>query len=100
MWYFTYDLGEFYVNREFNDAYDVEIVDIVPFYDIERIKNWCHYADIAFPYEQNDCVNRILSKIDMEYEGFVGYDYSVLSFHIHVTNGDIKLYCEERKKWK
>lgn len=98
MCYFTYYLGEFYVIREFNDSYDIEIVDIVPFYDVRKIYQWCKCADIEFPYELNDCVYRILSKINPGTDGLDGIEYSLSSFHVHVTNGDIKLYCKEKRK--
>lgn len=98
MFYFTYDLGEFYVIREFNDSYDVEIVDILPFYDVRKIYHWCKFADLVFPYELNDCVYRILSKLDVEYEGWDCIEYCISSFHIAVINGDIKLYCKEKRK--
>lgn len=97
MFYFNYCLGEFYLNREFIDSYDVEIVDIIPFCDVKRIENWCKFADIKFPYEFNDCVYHLLSEIDLEYDVSDNIEYFLSSFHIHVTNGDIKLYCEEKK---
>ena len=91
MFYFSYDQGEFFVIREFKDSYDVEIVDIVQFYDIRKIYHWCKCADIEFPYELNDCVYRILSKINPEDDFRVSKEnYS--SFHKNVTNGNIKLY--------
>lgn len=96
MFYFEYDLGEFYVIREFNDSYDVEIVDIVPFYDVGKIYRWCKCADLLFPYQLNDCVYKLLN-LDLEYEGCDGIEYCLFSFHINVINGDIKLYCKERR---
>ena len=98
MFYFTYDLGVFYVNREFNDYDDVEIVDIVPFYNVRKIYHWCTCANLKFPYELNDFVYRILSETDMEYEGLDSIESCLSLFHIHVLNGDIKLYCEEKRK--
>lgn len=97
MLYFTYYLGEFYVIREFNDYSDVEIVDIIPFYDVRKIYHWCKCADLKFPYEPNDCVYRILSKIGFDDDGFDGIENCLSSFHIHVKKGDIKLYCEEKR---
>lgn len=95
MLYFSYKLGEFYVIREFNDSYDVEVADIIPFYDVRKIYNWCKCADLEFPYELNNCVFRILSYKDFVYDGFNDIEYCLSSFHLHVTNGDIKLYCKE-----
>lgn len=97
MLYFSYDFGQFYVIREFNDAFDVEIVDIIPFYDVRKIYHWCKCADLLFPYELNDTVYAILSKLNVEYEGWDGIEYCLSSFHIQVTNGNIKLYCKEKR---
>lgn len=98
MLYFSYDLGEFYVIKEFIDSFDVEIVDIIPFYDVRKIYHWCKCADLEFPYELNDCVYKILSKTDLEYDGLDCDEYCLSSFHIHVANGDVKLYCKEKRK--
>ena len=98
MFYFTYYLGEFYVIREFNDHDDSEIVDIIPFYDVRKVYHWCKCADIEFPYELNGCVYGILNNIDMESDFKDSIEYCLSSFHIHVTNGDIKLYCKEKRK--
>lgn len=98
MFSFTYDHGEFFVIREFNDSYDVEIADIVPFYDVRKIYHWCKCADIEFPYELNDWVYKLLFVIDTEYDDWDSKKYCLSSFHIHVKNGDIKLYCKENRK--
>ena len=98
MFYFSYDLGVFLVIREFNDSYDVEIADIIPFFDVGKIYNWCKCADLKFPYELNDCVYRILSKTDAVCDGMDDIEFCLSSFHLHVTNGDIKLYCKEKRK--
>lgn len=92
MFYFTYNLGKFYVIREFNDANEFDIVDIVPFYDVRRIYHWSKCADIKFPYEFNECVLKILKKFNVEWDD----EYCLSSFDINVTVGDIKLYCEEK----
>ena len=97
MFYFIYDQGEFFVIREFNDAYDIEIVDIVPFYFVRKIYHWCRCANIEFPYELNDCVCNILKRADSEYDGLDSLEYFLSIFHACVTNGDIKIYCEEKK---
>lgn len=97
MLYFSYYLGEFYVIREFNDYSDIEIADIIPFYDVRKIYHWCKCAGLEFPYQLNACVHRILSKIDVDYDGLDSIEYCLSTFHIHVTNGDIKLYCKERR---
>ena len=94
MFYFSYDNGEFCVIREFDDYHDVEIAEMIPFYDVRRIFHWCIFANLVFPYELNDCVYGILSKLDV---GSDGGDW-LSSFHKHVTNGDIKLYCKENRK--
>lgn len=93
MFYFSYFLGGFYLIREFNDSYDYEIVDIVPFYDVKKIVDWCKCVNIKFPYEFNGFVSKLLSI--MKYDG--DYEYCLYSFDIHVTNGDIKLYCKEKR---
>ena len=93
MFYFSYFLGVFYLIREFNDLYDYEIVDIIPFYDVRKIEHWCKCANIKFPYEFNDCVSRLLSIINFEGDD----EYCLYSFDIYVTNGDIKLYCKEKR---
>ena len=98
MFSFTYALGEFYLIREFNDAYDIEIVDIIPFYDVRKIYHWCKCADIKFPYTLNDCVFEILSKIDPGSDGEDSIQHSISKFNIHVINGDIKLNCKENVK--
>ena len=98
MFYFNYDNGAFFVIREFRDSYDVEIVDILPFYDVRKIHHWCKCADIAFPYELNDCVYDILSKIDLEVDYLDHLAHCLSSFNNHVKNGDIKLYCKEYRK--
>lgn len=92
MFYFSYVFGEFYVIREFNDSYDFEIVDILPFYDFRRIYHWCKRADIEFPYEMNDSVLRIISNIYPN----DSYSNCFLLFDTLVANGDVKLYCEEK----
>lgn len=97
MFYFQYDQGYFYVIREFNDAYDVDIVDVIPFYYTKKITNWCKLADIKFPYEKNTLVYKLLAKIVMEYDDLDNILYCLSSFQKHVINGDIKLYCEEKK---
>lgn len=97
MFYFSYDLGEFYVIREFNNSFDAEIADIIPFYDVRKIYDWCKCADLEFPYELNDSAYEILSNIDSVYDGLDGIDYCLSSFHLQVTNGNIKLYCKEKR---
>ena len=96
MFYFVYYLGVFHVIREFNDSFDVEIVDIIPFYDVRKISHWCKCADLEFPYELNECVYGILKNLNSSCDEWDSLDYCLSSFHIHVTNGDIKLYCKEK----
>lgn len=93
MFYFVYDHGEFFVIREFSNLEDYDAVDVLPFYDVRKIEDWCEYANLKFPYEFNDYVSNLLSKINLEGDE----EYCLSSFVKHVANGDIKLYCEEKK---
>lgn len=90
MFCFSYFQGEFYLIRSFNDSNDYEIVDVIPFYDVKKIKQWCKCVNIKFPYEFNDCVKKLLSKIYLKWS----YEYCMFYFCKHVANGDIKLYCD------
>lgn len=83
MFYFIYDHGNFLVIREFNDSYDVEMVDRIPFYDFKKINYWCKCANIKFPYE-----------IDLDIIEHLDTQMLLDLFDRNVKNGNIKLFLE------
>ena len=95
MYYFSYDRGNFFLLREFNDAYDVEIVDVIPFYDVKKISNWCELENIKFPYEINELSINILNMYNSEiYDKGLCFDI----FKSYVGEKYINLYCNEVQK--
>ena len=93
MYYFIYDRGDFFVIREFNDAYYPEIVDVIPFYDVRKIHKWCELINIKFPYEINELSINILSMYNSgTYDK--GLCHDVFTHYVHEKY--INIYCEEK----
>lgn len=92
MFYFIYDHGNFLVIREFNDSYDVEIVDRIPFFDIIKINYWCKCANLKFPYEVNVQEHKVSKKIDIDTFEHLDSQMLLDLFDQNVKNGNITLF--------